>query len=619
MAKKKPPVKTFSIQGFDVQAYKQTEAYVQAIDALYNKAILDFAQIATRTNIDPAKQFSFSDYPGANAAAQRIINTLASKMQSVISTGSRNQWLYACRKNDEFLSHIMSTSRVPKKVLEKMQDRNLKALDSFQNRKVNGMGLSKRVWNYAGQMKDTMEMGIDVGIGKGKSAVKLARDLKQYLKYPDKLFHKVKDKHGNLVLSKNAKAFHPGQGVYRSSVKNAQRLTRSEINMAYRQSDIMRWKQLDFVVGFEVKVSERHKEWLKEWKKHNPGKTEICDQLAGRYPKAFFFKGWHPQCMCHVIPIMMDRDEFNTDELNELKAAFKGEEYNKFTSRNTVTDVPDGLKNWVADNAEKSQGWKSAPYFIKENFQGGTIAGGLKVAPEASLNVLKPVITKPEESKSKIIMSESEFISKVKQAEDNGESVLYRGDIRDKGIDFSDEMTDYMFNGKTKNQGGFNFFTDKKGYAEEYATSAMNESIRAKSIEPNLTAISIKKDAKLFDFRNMTAKEAAQFELELNKIQKGYLDDYRRGIMEDVLAMDENKLIKKYPWISKDKKTASTRMVIDHPQTYSDFELGLSFKRYLKQNGYDGYVFKEYQMGAEFGIINKEAFKIIAKFFIKNK
>src|SRR3712207_8300978 len=80
-----------------------------------------------------------------------------------------------------------------------------------------------------------MESALDVGLGEGRDAQQLARDVKQNLKDPNRLFRRVRDKRGNLVLSKAAKAFHPGRGVYRSSVKNAQRL-RSEEHTSELQS-----------------------------------------------------------------------------------------------------------------------------------------------------------------------------------------------------------------------------------------------------------------------------------------------------------------------------------------------------------------------------------------------
>lgn len=394
MAKKIPDrTKTgFSLQGWDLAHYKRTEGYTKAIDALYNSAIAEFARMATRISIDPDKPFSFDAYPATKAMAAKITQGLASKMKTVIQSGSEQQWLYANKKNDEFLKSILNTSKVPKETLAKYQDRNLDALKTFQARKVNGMDLSNRIWNQAEQFKKTMELGIDVGLGEGKSAQKLSKDLRENLLDPDRLFRRVRDKNGQLQLSKAAQAFHPGQGNYRSSYKNAMRLTRSEINMAYRSADNLRYKKLDFIVGFEVKLSNNHT-------LNGEPFTDICDELAGKYPKNFIFKGWHPQCRCFSVPILQDPEEFDTDELNELKAALNGTEYNKLVSKNTVTDLPDSFKSWMGKNQEKVDGYKSTPYFVKDNFKNGKIADGLmfdttkvvKVAPTAQKAPALPV------------------------------------------------------------------------------------------------------------------------------------------------------------------------------------------------------------------------------------
>lgn len=44
-------------------------------------------------------------------------------------------------------------------------------------------------------------MGLDLGIRSGKSAATMTRDLRQYLRHPDKLFRRVRDEHGLLKLS----------------------------------------------------------------------------------------------------------------------------------------------------------------------------------------------------------------------------------------------------------------------------------------------------------------------------------------------------------------------------------------------------------------------------------
>lgn len=383
-------VKTgFSLRGFDLAHYKRTEDYVAAVDWLHNQAIADFARMAVSTKVNPDKPFSFNDYPGVKKEAAKITQALTAKITAVVESGSAEQWLFANKKNDGFLRSIMDTSKVNKRVLARYQDRNLLALKQFQQRKVNGLNLSERIWQQTDQFKKTMELGIDVGLGSGKSAQALSQDLRQNLLDPDRLFRRVRDKRGNLQLSKAAKAFTPGQGVYRSSYKNSMRLTRTEVNMSYRTADNMRQKKLDFIVGFEVKLSNNHTLNGKPF-------TDICDDLAGKYPKDFVFHGWHPQCKCFSVPILQDPDEFDTDELNEMKAALNGTEYKKNVSKNAVSDVPDNFKSWAAKNQVKVDGYKSPPYFIRDNFKNGKIADGInfnmKVAKAAKVKIPTKIV-----------------------------------------------------------------------------------------------------------------------------------------------------------------------------------------------------------------------------------
>lgn len=368
MAKRQKTTR-FSIQSYDAAHYRQTEQYTQAVNALFDRATTEIAKAVAKGTYDPDKPFSFDDYPGVKSVMQGVTKQLADRMITVIETGSKKQWLFACEKNDGFIASIMDTSKLSKARLKKMQDRNLEALQTFQGRKVEGMNLSQRVWKYVGQYKAQLESALDVGLGEGRNAAQLSRDVRENLKEPNRLFRRVRDKRGNLVLSKAAKAFHPGQGVYRSSYKNAMRLTRSEINMAYRESDFLRWQSLDFVVGFEIRRSN-----------HEPlFKCDICEKLVGRYPKTFKFKGWHPQCMCYAVPILMDEETFDENELGDLKAALHGTQYKKLEAKNLVTDVPDGFKQWVKDHEEAQKKWASTPYFIKDNFKDGQLSKGLKL------------------------------------------------------------------------------------------------------------------------------------------------------------------------------------------------------------------------------------------------
>lgn len=363
------------LRGFDAQHYARTTRYARQVERLYNTACSEIAAAAGRIDIPEDGVFSFDDFPATRRQAQGILNRLAKRVEAVIETGTRTEWQAACDKSDTFLSSILRTSRLSPEEAAQYQARNLEALQAFQQRKAGGLGLSQRVWKYTEEFKTALELGIDVAVGEGRSAGQLSRDLRQYLQNPDKLFRRVRDKGGNLRLSKAASMYHPGQGVYRSSAKNAERLARTEVNMAYREAEYLRWQQLDFVVGFRVMLSNNHTTTDSKGKK--VPLTDICDELAGDYPKTFKFLGWHPQCRCVVVPIMSDYDEYNDNRANRLKAIVRGKTYKSLPSRRTVRDVPAAFRSHIEAIAERAKGWKSMPYYIRDNFKKGVISGGL--------------------------------------------------------------------------------------------------------------------------------------------------------------------------------------------------------------------------------------------------
>lgn len=372
------------LKGFDAAHYRRTEAYSRQIEKLCNLAASEYASLAgTLFQPDLNKPFNFDDYPQTKKAAAQVTQGLAKKIQGVIVRGTAAEWRAACDKNDAFLKSILRTSRLTPEEAEQYQARNLEALQSFQQRKIEGLGLSQRVWKYVGDIKDTIELGIDVGLGEGRSAQQLSKDLRQCLQQPDKLFRRVRDKYGNLRLSKAAALYHPGQGVYRSSARNAQRLARTEVNMAYRQAEYLRWQQLDFVVGIRIWLSNNHT--VLDSKGRPQPLVDVCDELKGDYPKTFRFVGWHPQCRCQVTPILSDYDEYNKDRGNRLKAIVRGQAYKSLPSRRQVTAIPENFTQYIEGIRERAKGWKSQPYYIRDNFNGGTIEGGLKAGIAATM------------------------------------------------------------------------------------------------------------------------------------------------------------------------------------------------------------------------------------------
>ena len=339
-------------------------AYYQAkLDEIYKEAVREAASLgASVRNFNADNIFSFKDYPSTKKKLNKLLNVLYSRLRTVIVDGISSEWTLANNKNNELCNQVFgdNKNKLTKAEIRKYYNNNTSALKTFQERKENGLNLSDRVWRYTNQFKEEIEMGLDLGIRSGRSADEIAKDLQQYLKYPDKLFRRVRDEHGVLHLSKKAAAFHPGKGVYRSSYKNARRLAATETNIAYRTADHLRWQQLDFVVGIKVQLSNNHTV------RNSKGKlvklVDICDTLAGKYPKDFKFVGWHPHCRCFATPILKTEEEMEAE--NELIA--KGEEPT-ITSNNFVEDVPEDFKDWMTSNENRMQSTASVPYFISDN------------------------------------------------------------------------------------------------------------------------------------------------------------------------------------------------------------------------------------------------------------
>ena len=335
------------------QHLKNLLSYQAMIEEVYNTAAREAAAIGVSIHkINPDRAFSFADYPSTARRIETLLESLKLGLQAVIVNGVRSEWTLANNKNNELCNQVFGdkVKKLPKAAYKRYYSSNPEALEAFTKRKVAGLRLSDRVWNYTNQFKEEIEMGLDVGIRDGLSADEMSRQLRTFLKYPDKLFRRVRDKDGNLQLSKRAAAFHPGQGVYRSSYKNARRLAATETNIAYRTADYMRWQDLDFVVGILIEPSKTN---------HEP---DICDDLKGRYPKDFKWTGWHPHCRCHALTIQKTKEEMARD----TKRILQGEEP-LTESVNTVKDVPQDFNDWLDKNKERAKRSTSVPYFISDN------------------------------------------------------------------------------------------------------------------------------------------------------------------------------------------------------------------------------------------------------------
>lgn len=331
----------------------RTEGYAEQVRKLFAGAVNDILALTSFVpHLDEGDVFSYSEQKKIAKKVSDRLRNLHSAVYAAIKNDIALEWNEANTVCDELATSCFGKEILSDKRFAGWFERNTEAMEAFISRSEAGLNLSDRIWQPVKQLRSEMELAMTVAIGDGDSASQISRYVRQYLNNPDKLFRRIRDEKGNLKLSKAAKAYHPGQGVYRSSAKNAMRIARTETNIAYRRADNTRWQQMDFVIGQEVHLSRNHPV------------TDICDTLAGRYPKNFVFDGWHPQCFCYVVPILLSEREM----IDLQQAKLNGEDYD--ISGKVITDMPDNFKSWAIDNAERIEKAKergTLPYFIRNN------------------------------------------------------------------------------------------------------------------------------------------------------------------------------------------------------------------------------------------------------------
>lgn len=357
--------KTFTIGTYDKKHKENLAKRARKVQQLYDAAIKRIAQAAAPSlfDADPKKEFHFEDFPALKKEMEALMQDLGNSLQANIEDGDQESWTLSNTKNDAMVDSIIGKKHLPKKVVQAWKHPHLEALNAFIARKEAGMNLSSRVWNLTQQFKSEMELALELGMGEGKSAAALSRDVRKYLVEPNKLFRRVRDKSGALRLSKAAAAYHPGQGVYRSSYKNALRMTATENNIAYRTADHNRWQALPFVIGIEIHISNNHPT------------EDICDLFDGkRFPKDFKFTGWHPWCRCYAVSVLASQEEMDA----YTTAIMNGEDVSHWKFTGQVEKMPKEFDKWMKDNQQRIASAKNMPYFIKDNFKDGDPAKGLR-------------------------------------------------------------------------------------------------------------------------------------------------------------------------------------------------------------------------------------------------
>jgi len=362
------------------ELFNRTEGYAASVRKHYLSAFNEIIELVKRTELEEDKPFSFSEY-GYTDDVQPIFRNMYSRIYQTIRGGIEREWLNSNKHTDNLVKAVFGPESIEDNHYARYFVRNKASMDAFFARKSadGGLNLSQRVWKYTGRFKEELEDTLDLALGEGTPYAKLAAKVKQYLNDPDRYYRRFRykvgeDENGKPIYGLKWKRrvfdkttglyswvddkpsqYSPGRGVYRSSARNAQRLARTETNLAYRTADYDRWQNLDFVVGVEIKLSNNHPV------------LDICDALKGRYPKDFKWTGWHPNCRCHMVPVLASPEEVDqmTENIIDGKDPRDG-----VKCEDEIRNIPEEFSQWMQKNESRISEAKergTLPYFLKDN------------------------------------------------------------------------------------------------------------------------------------------------------------------------------------------------------------------------------------------------------------
>lgn len=136
-------------------------------------------------------------------------------------------------------------------------------------------------------------------------------------------------------------------------------LATHEINVHYRTADNEEWLKNPSIIGFEVRKSHCHQT------------ADICDDMAGLYPKEFLFTGWHLHCICYMIPILATKEERSA----VIDALLRGDDPST-VKINYIKNIPDRASKYIKENADRITALEETPKWVMDNFKEGNVLKG---------------------------------------------------------------------------------------------------------------------------------------------------------------------------------------------------------------------------------------------------
>jgi len=287
---------------------------------------------------DYAKRITYINRMNIKRQIMAQMKQLRREVEVLSTDGVKSAWMLATKKNNLITKQFITGIQIPVGLAKAMLGNNERALQNYLK---NASKIAESVKGYTGLYQEQIENYLSSGIIQGKGAKEIATDLKKIAKDPQSEFKAMQKANPDVKIPFPK----PGAGVYKSITRNLQRITRTEINTAFRLSDFEKRQNMPFVVGIQVHLSGAHP------------KYDICDAMSGSYPKDFVFTGWHPHCLCYSTSVLCSRSEFKSWRDSGMKNEV-------VKSQNIVTKIPNVAKSYMDKTKDK---YKSQ-YWFRDNF-----------------------------------------------------------------------------------------------------------------------------------------------------------------------------------------------------------------------------------------------------------
>lgn len=194
-----------------------------------------------------------------------------------LEIGITRAWNDANKATFKLMDKKFSKVELPESVRKVLYDPNKGALEKFIKREKGGMNLSDRVWEQTKEARKIIKKGLVEGIENGTPARDISKNIKEALLAPETPT--------------------PSKGVYKSPIKNAMRVVRTEVNASYRTADQANWNKNPIVLGYKIQVSNTRSKNVK-------ARCELCRTMEGIYPNTFQWSSWHPNCYSDDSEVM---------------------------------------------------------------------------------------------------------------------------------------------------------------------------------------------------------------------------------------------------------------------------------------------------------------------------